>query len=107
MSYNSNRQITKNTQAVFTDGHKIISLIMRAHLHTYPTGFYYSNSVWERDHTKVKRIIMSQLRLRIWSGLAGVHVCCIEVSTKSVPTLQPSLAIWWHYQMYQKQCMTE
>ena len=23
---------------------------------TYPAGFYYSNSVWERDHTKVERM---------------------------------------------------
>ena len=22
-------------------------------MYTHPTGFYYSNSVWERDHTKV------------------------------------------------------
>ena len=34
-------------------------------LHTYPAGFYYSNSVWEQDHTKVERIIMSQL----WLGM--------------------------------------
>ena len=27
--------------------------LIRAHLHTYPAGFYYSNSVWEQDHTKV------------------------------------------------------
>ena len=30
---------------------------MRAHLHLYPAGFYYSSSVWERDHTKVERVI--------------------------------------------------
>ena len=35
---------------------------MRAHLRTYPAEFYYSSSVWEQDHTKVERIIMSQLR---------------------------------------------
>ena len=30
---------------------------MRAHLRTYPAEFYYSSSVWERDHTKVEHII--------------------------------------------------
>ena len=30
---------------------------MRAHLRLYPAGFYYSSSVWERDHTKVECII--------------------------------------------------
>ena len=25
---------------------------MCAHLRLYPAGFYYSSSVWERDHTK-------------------------------------------------------
>ena len=32
---------------------------------TYSAGFYYSNSVWEQDHKKVKCMIMSQLQLRM------------------------------------------
>ena len=28
--------------------------LMCAHLRTYSAGFYYSSSVWEQDHTKVK-----------------------------------------------------
>ena len=40
-----------------------VSLIY-AHLHTCPSacaGFYYSNLVWQRDHTKVERKIVSTL----------------------------------------------
>ena len=40
-----------------------VSLI-RAHLRTCPSacaGFYYSNLVWQRDHTKVERKIGSTL----------------------------------------------
>ena len=48
-----------------TENFLIYGSLMHAHLCTYSAGFYYSNSVWERDHTKVERIILSQLRLRM------------------------------------------
>ena len=40
-------------------------LCVRMYIHTLPDFTIYSNSVWERDHTKVERIIMSQLWLRM------------------------------------------
>ena len=54
-------------------------------LTTYPARFYCSNLVWERDHTKVKRIIMSQLRLRmVWPWLGQLDqfwcLCAWECS---------------------------
>ena len=43
---------------------------MRAHLRLYPAGFYYSSSVWERDHTKVEHTIHEDAsKLQVWPGI--------------------------------------
>ena len=67
--------------------------LMRAHLCTYPTRFYYSSSVWEWDHTKVERIIMSQLRLvQPWPDQPDQFRClCYENRFTSVDLKTPFL----------------
>ena len=42
-----------------------VVLCVRTYVRSYSARFYYSNSAWERDNTKVKRIILSQLQLRM------------------------------------------
>ena len=44
---------------------------MRAHVRTYPAEFYYSSSVWERDHTKVERIIYVSTLAENGPAMAG------------------------------------
>ena len=61
-----------NGQAQLDVGGKAVNISCTKwawHLRTYSAGFYYSNSVWEWDHTKVEHI-MSQFWLRmVWPWL--------------------------------------
>ena len=79
---------------------------MCAHLRTYPARFYYNNSVLERDHTKVERIIISHLQLRMiqpWPDQLDQfqHLCystyaCFDQWSENINPLNIDDAIWHH-----------
>ena len=78
---------------------------MRMQLRTYPARFYYSNLVWERDHTKVEHKLCLNFGWE-WSGHGRTSLCLRVLCTWWLLGLAPLLWHFWTVQNEIEQQMT-